>query len=102
MAFTLPSGLRPAPEGTAEPTLVPAERRFRLPPLAIHPLVPAPPPLLAEPLDHLPPVRRLRPLPAAAAAVQRDHRGPDPEVLPAVPVVLLAVERGIGQHPVPG
>ena len=46
--------------------------------------------------------RRLGPLPALPAAVERDDGGPDPEVLPAVPVVLLAVERGVGQHPVPG
>src|SRR4051812_13896376 len=90
---TLPlSGLiRPGTEGTPEPPLVPAEGGLRLPPLAVHPAVARPPRLLPEPLDHLPAVRGLRPLPAPVAAVQRDDGGPHPEVLPAVPVVLLGI-----------
>src|SRR5262249_39428411 len=51
-----------------EPALVPAERRFHLPPLPIHAAVAGPARLLAEPLDHLPPVLRLGPFPAAPTA----------------------------------
>jgi hypothetical protein len=57
--------------------------------------VPAPLGLLPEPLHHLPPVRRLEPLPALPAGVDRDDRGPRPEVLPRAPVVFLGVERGV-------
>src|SRR5689334_5384227 len=101
-ALPLPGRVGPPAERTPEPPLVPGEGRFGLPPLAVHPAVPAALRLLAEPLDHLPSVLGLGPLPAPAAAVQRDDRGPHPEVLPAVPVVPLGVERGVGQHPVPG
>lgn len=81
---------------------MPAERGLRLPSLAEHPPVPAPLGLLAEPFDHLPPVPGLGPLAPVPPAVQRDHGGPHPEVFAAVPVVVLAVERGVGEHPVPG
>lgn len=81
---------------------MPGEGGLGLPPLAEHPAVPTPPGLLAEPLDHLPPVRGLGPLAAVPPAIQGDHGGPHPEVFAAVPVVLLAVERGVGQHPIPG
>src|SRR4051812_41066102 len=76
--------VRPGTEGAPEPPLVPAERGLRLPPLAVHPAVPAPLRLLAEPLDHLPPIPGLRPLPAPPAAVQRDDGRPDAEFLPGV------------------
>jgi hypothetical protein len=102
VTLPLSGGIRSAAEGTPEPPLVPAERGLGLPPLAVHPAVARPPRLLPEPLDHLPPVRGLGPLPAPPAAVERDHGGPHPEVLPAVPVVGLAVERRVGQDPVPG
>jgi hypothetical protein len=101
-ALPLAGRIGPPAEGTPEPPLVPAERGLGLPPLAVHPPVPAPLRLLAEPLDHLPPVLGLGPLAAPVAAVERDDGGPHPEVLPAVPVVLLGIERGVGQHPVPG
>jgi len=81
---------------------VPREGRFGLPPLAVHPAVARALRLLLEPPDHLPAELGLGPLPASAPAVQWDHGGPHPEVLPAVPVVFLGVERGVGQHPVPG
>ena len=50
---------------------------------------------------HLPAVLGLRPLAAPAAAVERDDGGPHLELVPAVAVVRLAVEGGVGQHPVP-
>ncbi len=98
----LAGGIGPAPERTPQPAFVPAERGFRLPPLAIHPAVAGTPRLLPEPLDHLPSVLGLGPLPALPATVQRDDGRPDPEILAAVPVVGFAVERRIGQNPVPG
>src|SRR6478752_6848691 len=100
-ALPLPGCIGPPAERTPEPPLVPAEGGLGLPPLAVHPAVPAALGLLAEPLDHLPPVPGLRPLPAPPAAVDRDDGGTDPEFLPAVPVVGLRIERGVGQHPVP-
>src|SRR5262245_14481562 len=101
LTLPFPGLLRPGPEGTPEPPLVPAERGLRLPPLAVDPAVPAARGLLAEALDHLPPVLRLGPLPAAAAAVQGDHGGPYPEILPGIPMVVLGIERGVGQDPGP-
>lgn len=68
----------------------------------VHAVVPTTLGLLVEPLDHLPPVADLRPLPAPVAAVQWNDRGPHPEALLAVPVVLLAAERRVGEQPVPG
>lgn len=81
---------------------MPGEGGLGLPPLAEHATVLAALGLLAEPLDHLPPVPGLGPLAPVPPAIQRDHGGPHPEVFAAVPVVLFTVERGIGQHPVPG
>jgi hypothetical protein len=101
-ALPLTGGIGPATQGTPEPPLVPAEGRLGLPPLAVHPPVPAPLRLLPEPLDHLPPVLGPGPLAALPPAVQRDHRGAHAEAFPAVAVVGLAVEGGIGQDPVPG
>src|SRR3954462_9044443 len=95
LALPLPGFIGASAQGAAEPPLVPAEGGFGLPPLAVDPAVPAALRLLAEPLDHLPPVHGLGPLPAPVAAVDRDHGGPHPEVLPGVPVVVLGVERGV-------
>jgi len=81
---------------------VPGEGGLRLPPLSEHPPVPAPLGLLAEPLDHLPPIPGLGPLAPVPPAIQWDHGGPHPEVFAAIPVMVLTVERGVGQHPVPG
>src|SRR5262245_49790322 len=89
-----------APQRRAEQALVPAEGALRLPALTVHPLVPAVLRLLAEPLDHLPAVARQRPFPPAVAAVQRDQSRADAQFFAAVAVALLAVERGVGQHPV--
>jgi hypothetical protein len=100
-ALPLSGLIRPGTESTPEPALVPAERGLRLPTLAIDALVPAALRLLAEPLDHLPPVCGLGPLAAPPAAVQRDDGGPHPEVLPGVPVVFLGIERGVGQDTIP-
>src|SRR5687767_5199798 len=91
LTLPLAGGVRPPAERAAESPLVPGEGRLDLPPLAEHPPVPGPLRLLPEPLDHLPPVRRLGPLPALPAGVDRDDGGPDPEILPGVPVVLLGV-----------
>src|SRR4051812_27934325 len=100
LAFPSAGGIRPGTEGTPEPPLVAAEGGLGLPPLPVHPAVPAPLGLLAEPPDHLAAVAGLGPLAAVRPAVDRDDGGPHPEVLAGVPVVLLAVERGIGQRPV--
>src|SRR4051812_32109816 len=94
LALPLPGRIRPGTEGAAESPLVPAEGGFGLPPLAVHPLVSAALGLLAESLDHLPPVRGFRPLPAPPAGVDRDDGGPDAQILAAVPVVVLGIERG--------
>lgn len=61
----------PRPEGAAEPPLVPAESALRLPPLAVHPSVPAPLRLRPEPLDHLVAVRP----PDRAGATARRYTG---------------------------
>jgi len=101
VALAFPGWLGLAPQGRAEQPLVPGEGALRLPALAVHPLVPAAARLLAEALDHLPPVARLGPLAAPVAAVQRDDRRAGAEVLPGQAVVLLAVEGGVAQHAVP-
>src|SRR5829696_5702386 len=95
LALPFAGGVRTTSERTPQPTLVPGESGLGLPPLAVHPPVPAPPGLLAEPLHHLASIPGLRPLAALPAAVERDDRGPDAEVLPGVPVVLLGVERRV-------
>jgi hypothetical protein len=102
LALPLSGFIGSGTEGAPESPLVPAEGGFGLPPLAVHPPVTTALRLLAEPLDHLPAVRGLRPLPASAPAVQGDDGGPDPEFLPGVGVVGLGVERRVGQHSVPG
>jgi hypothetical protein len=87
--------------GAAEPALVSAERALDLPPLAEHALVPGarrPGPESAGHLGTIPPAR----LALMTARVNRDHAGPDAEHLTREPVVGFGVERGIGQHPVPG
>src|SRR5438034_10933900 len=80
VTFPLPALVGAPAQGAAQPPLVPAERGLRLPALAVDPPVAAAPRPLAEPRDHLPPVRGLRPLPAPAAAVERDPRGADAAV----------------------
>src|SRR6516165_1060596 len=102
VALALAGGLRATPEGTPQPAFVPTERGFRLPPLPIDAVVAGPAPLLAEALDHLPPVLGLRPFPAAPTTVQRDYRGADAQVLAAVAVMGFAVEGGVCQDPIPG
>src|SRR5579872_198211 len=100
VAFTLPRCVGPAPQGRAQQTLVTRERALRLPTLTVDTPIPAALRPLAEPPDHLPPVASLRPLPPLTPAVQRDHRRADAQLLPAVAVALLAVERRVAQHPV--
>lgn len=102
VALPLAARIGLAPECAPESPLVPGEGGLGLPPLAVHPLVPTAPRFRPEPLDHLTPVAGLRPRPALTASVQRDDGGPHPEVLTGVPVVLLGIERGVGQDAVPG
>lgn len=101
-ALAFACGIGPTTEGTPESPLVPGEGGLDLPPLTEHPTVPTPLGLLAEALDHLPSVLGLGPLAAVPPAVQGDHGGPNPEVFAARSVVLFTVERGVGQHPIPG
>ena len=100
VALPLTRGVGLAPQGRAEQTLVPREDALRLPTLPIDPSIPTLLRSLAESLHHLPPVTSLRPLPPLVPPVQRDHRRADTQVLPAIAVALLAVERRVGQHPV--
>src|SRR5262249_59957958 len=65
-----------------QPPLGAAEGAPRLPPLAVHPPVPTPAGLLAEPADHLPAVAGPGPL-AAPAPVEGDDRRPDAQLLAA-------------------
>lgn len=102
IAFSLARGIRATSERTAEPTFVSAERGFRLPSLAIDAARATAPRFLAEALHHLASVASLGPFPALAPPVQRDDRGAHAEFFASVPVVVLGVERGIGQHAIPG
>lgn len=81
---------------------MPREGGLHLPSLAEHPAVAAAFGLLAEPLDHLPPVPSLGPLAAMPPGIQRDYGGPDPEAFAAIAVMTFTIERGVGQHPIPG
>ena len=99
-ALPLPAVVGLAVQGTPESPLVPGEGALGLPPLAEHPLVPGAVRLGSEPPGHLTPVLPAR-LPGVAAGVDRDDRRPDAQLLPGVGVVGLAVERGVGQDPVP-
>ncbi len=102
VTFALSGGVGLAAQRRIQQPFVPREGALGLPALAVDPLMPAPLRLLAEALDHLPAVARLGPLAAPVAAVERDHGGADTQALAAQPVVLLAIEGGIAQHPVPG
>jgi len=86
--------VRSAPQRRVQEALVPREGALRLPALPVL--------ALGEPLLHLPAKPCLGPLPPLVAAVDRDGRRADVQVLPAEPVVLLAVERRVGEHPIPG
>jgi hypothetical protein len=99
--LSLPRSIGPTTEGTSQSSLVPREGRLGLPSLTEYPTVLASLGLLAEPLDHLPPVLGLGPLAALTAAVQGNYGGPHPEFLAAMAVMLFAVECGVGQHSVP-
>ena len=85
----------------AEPALVSTEGDLDLPPLAEHALMPGARRPGSEPARHLgtvPPAR----FAVVTARVDRDHAGADAEGLTGEPVVRFGIERGIGQHPVPG
>jgi hypothetical protein len=100
VTFALTGLIGLATQGRAEESLVPREGALGLPALAVDAPVPAALWLPAAAFDHLPTVARQRPLPALVAAVQRDHGGADAQLFAAVAVALLAVERGIAEHPV--
>src|SRR5690242_17769768 len=100
VTFAFARGVGLTSQSRAEQTLVPRERAFRLPTLPVHTLRPAAAPLLAEPPHHLPPVARLGSLPPTVATIQRNYRRADAQVLPAVAVALLAVERRVAEHSV--
>jgi len=93
-AFALACDLRAARERRPQAALVPGEGALRLPALPVFPLGEAP--------LHLPAVLGLGPLAAPVAAVDRDDRGADAEVLAGEAVVLLAVEGGIPEQAIPG
>ena len=93
VALALPGRVGAAAERRAEQALVAREGALDLPALAVLPLGEAP--------LHLAAVLRLRPRAAPVAAVQRDHRGADAQVLARQAVVLLAVEGRVAQDPVP-
>jgi hypothetical protein len=99
-AFSLAAVLGTPGDGTAESSLVSTEGTFGLPPLAEHPLVPVPLLTRAEVTRHLGAVLAAR-FALVPTRVDRDHACADAQVLPRETVVLLGVERGIGQHPVP-
>jgi hypothetical protein len=94
VALPLARGIGPAAQGRAEQTFVPREGALRLPALAVFPF--------GKALLHLPAVARLGPLPSSVAAVDGNGGRADVQVLTAEAVVLFAVERRIGQHPMPG
>src|SRR5262245_23882684 len=93
VALALPGRVGAGAERRAQEALVAREGTLHLPALAVLPLGEAP--------LHLAAVLRLRPLAAPVAAVQRDHRGADPQVLARQAVVLFAVEGSVAQDPVP-
>jgi hypothetical protein len=80
---------------------VTTEGALDLPPLAEHPLVPVALFARAEVPGHLGAVLPAR-FAFVAAWVDRDHTRADPQIFPREPVVRLGIERGVGQHPVPG
>lgn len=101
VAFAFAAVVGPPGHGTAEPALVPGEGALGLPPLAEHALVSVARLALAEVTGHLAAVRAAR-FALVAARVDRDHARADPQIRSSEPVMLLGVECGIGQHPVPG
>jgi hypothetical protein len=80
---------------------VSAEGALSLPPLAEHPLVPVAFLARAEVAGYLGPVLTARRA-VVAARVNRDHTRADPQIFPREAMMFLGVERGVGQHPVPG
>ena len=85
-------------EGTAEESLVPAERTLGLPPLAVHPLRAAPRWPGLEPADHLPAVAAPDRTAAPTPAVHREHTRADAKVASGVGVVVFAVERRVSEQ----
>jgi hypothetical protein len=86
------------PQRRAQVPLAPRESALDLPPLAVDAAVLGPPRFAAEPPHHLPPVLRLRPLPAGVAPVQREERRADSQPLTGQGVVTLGVEGAVTQQ----
>ena len=89
-------------EGAAEPPLVPAERALGLPPLAVHPPVPAALRPRPEPPDHLVAVLPPDRAGPAAPAEHREHGRADAQAVAGVGVEVLPVERPVPQQGVDG
>jgi hypothetical protein len=82
----------------AQQPLLPREAALHLPPLAVDAAVLRPTRFATEPPHHLPPIRRLRPLPARVPPVQGEDRRADPQPLTGQGVVVLGVEGGVAQE----
>ncbi len=93
MTFTLARGVGATPQGGTEQPLVPRERTFGLPALAVLAAVETP--------LHLPPVLGLGLLAAVAAAIHRDDGRADSQILATEAMIFLAVEGGVAQDAVP-
>src|SRR5262249_56449619 len=77
------------PHRRAHQPLVPREPALDLPPLPVDAAVLGPAGPAAEPPHHLPPVLRLRPLPARVPPVQGEDRRADPQPLSSQGGVVL-------------
>ena len=97
--FALAGCVGVAPQGRPQEPLVPAEHALRLPPLPVHPPVPAAAGLLAEPPDHLPAVLGLRPPPAGAAAALSATRGCTPRAVPIAELQAILLRQGAWLRP---
>lgn len=100
VTFALSRGIGLAPQRRTQQTLMTRERTLRLPTLPIHTLIPAAPAFLAKTPHHLTPVTTLGPFPPVVAPVQRDYRRTHAQVLPAIAMALLAIERRVTEHSV--
>jgi len=86
------------PQRRAQQPLVPREPALDLPPLPVDAAVLGPAGPAAEPPHHLPPVLRLRPLPARVPPVQGEDRRADPQPLSSQGVVVLGIKGAVAQE----
>jgi len=86
------------PQRRAQQPLLPREPALDLPPLPVDAAVLGPAGLAAESPHHLPPILRLRPLPARVPSVQREDRRADAQPLTVQGVVVLGVEGAVTQE----